>query len=111
MKIAIPINENGILEDHFGHCKYFAVLEINNNEIVSEEIIEAPPHQPGLLPEWLSELGATDILSAGMGNRAIQLLNNKKVNVYVGAPKLKARDLVSGYLDNSIEFRANLCDH
>jgi len=110
-KIAIPVNENSILEDHFGHCDYFAITEVDGNKIVSEEIVQAPSHEPGLLPKWLAEEGTTDVLTAGMGNRAIELFKNQKINVYVGAPKLKARDLVLGYLNNTIEFSDNFCDH
>ena len=110
-KIAVPVNENGILEDHFGHCKYFALAEVEDKKIVSEEIVEAPPHEPGVLPKWLAENGTTDVLASGMGNRAIQLFNQQNVNVFVGAPKLNSRELVEGYLNNSINFSANYCDH
>jgi predicted Fe-Mo cluster-binding NifX family protein len=63
------------------------------------------------LPTWLAENGVTDVLAGGMGNRAIQLFNQNGVNVFVGAPKLEARELISGFLNNSIQFSANYCDH
>jgi predicted Fe-Mo cluster-binding NifX family protein len=110
-KIAVPIDNNGVLDSHFGHCSYFALHEVQGEEIVSEEIIQPPPHEPGVLPGWLSELGVTDVLAGGMGNRAIQLFNQKGVNVFVGAPKVQAKELVNGYLTSSIEFSANYCDH
>jgi predicted Fe-Mo cluster-binding NifX family protein len=74
-------------------------------------MIQPPPHEPGVLPRWLADLGNTDVLAGGMGNRAIQLFNQHGVNVFVGAPKIKARRTGNGYLNNSIEFSANYCDH
>ena len=36
-KIAIPIDENGILDGHFGHCKFIALIDVEGKEIISEE--------------------------------------------------------------------------
>jgi predicted Fe-Mo cluster-binding NifX family protein len=110
-KYAVPVDQNGILDAHFGHCSYFAMHEVEKNEITSTEMIQPPPHEPGVLPRWLADLGVTDVLAGGMGNRAIQLFNQHGVNVFVGAPKITAKELVNGYLNNSIEFSANYCDH
>ena len=109
-KVAIPI-ENGVLTGHFGHAKFFSLTEVVNGEIVNEEILVPPPHEPGVLITWLHELGATDILSGGMGQRAIQLFLENKINVFVGvaqkSPKLLVEDLLNGYLMAG----ANYCDH
>lgn len=110
-KIAIPINSEGMLDGHFGHCKYFSLIDVNENQIISEEIVTPPPHEPGVLPNWLAQKGVTDILAGGMGNRAIQIFNQNNVNVFVGAPVLNTRELVTGFLDGSIDFSANYCDH
>lgn len=110
-KIAVPCDYTGILDAHFGHCKFFDLFEIEGEIIISEEKVVPPPHEPGVLPKWLAEKGATDILAGGMGKRAIQIFNNHGVNVFVGAPQIKSRKLVEGYLDKSIDFSANYCDH
>ena len=110
MKIAIPVKD-GMLDPHFGHCSHFALFQIENKKVVAEELVDAPPHQPGMLPPFIANLGVTDVLAGGMGARAIQIFNSKNVNVFVGAPQKKAIDLVAGFLDNSIEFTANCCDH
>jgi predicted Fe-Mo cluster-binding NifX family protein len=64
-KIAIPVDEKGILDTHFGHCRYFSLYEISGAEIISEEIVEPPPHEPGLLPVWLANRGVTEYWRAG----------------------------------------------
>lgn len=46
-----------------------------------------------------------------MGQGAIQIFNQNQVNVYVGAPQLKAKALVDGHLSRTLKFTANYCDH
>lgn len=110
-KIAVPVDNNGILDAHFGHCKFFALIDVENNKIINEEKTVPPPHEPGLLPRWLSERGATDIIAGGMGHKAIQLFNQSGVNAFVGAPQLSASELVTGHLAGSLSFTANYCNH
>jgi len=107
---AIPVS-NGVLDAHFGHCSHFAFIEVIDNKIVSENLIAAPPHQPGLLPPWIAEKGASDVISGGMGQRAIDIFNENNVNVFVGAPALTTREVVEGFLDGTLTFKANYCDH
>lgn len=110
-KIAVPVNENGMLDAHFGHCKFFILMQTENGKIISEEKLTPPPHEPGVLPKWLAEKGATDILAGGMGQKAIQIFNQNGVNVFVGAPQLNAKELAEGFLNESLSFNANYCDH
>ncbi|MBN1952792.1 MAG: NifB/NifX family molybdenum-iron cluster-binding protein [Bacteroidales bacterium] len=110
-KIAIPVDESGVLDAHFGHCKYFLILTIEKDEIVEQKKVVPPPHEPGLLPGWVANQGATDIIAGGMGQRAIQLFNQSGVNVFVGAPKMTAEELVAGFLKGTLQFTANYCDH
>ncbi len=109
-KIAVPI-EKGIMTGHFGHAKLFALIEMNGEEIVKEELLIPPPHEPGVLPAWLSELGATDIISGGMGQRAIQLFLNNNINVFVGVALKPAAELAVDLVSNRLEKGANYCDH
>ena len=108
--IAVPTS-NGKLDGHFGHCKQFAMVKVEENGIKEINYIDAPPHQPGLLPPWLAERGATDIIAGGMGQRAIDLFNQRGVNVFVGAPALTPEELVEGFLKETLNFSANYCDH
>ncbi|KJF42306.1 NifB/NifX family molybdenum-iron cluster-binding protein [Draconibacterium sediminis] len=110
-KIAVPVDESGILDGHFGHCKYFALLDVEKTTIVNEERVTPPPHEPGVLPKWLAENGVTDVLAGGMGHKAIQIFTYNNVNVFVGAPQLSASELAQGFLNDTIEFSANYCDH
>ena len=33
-RIAIPVNENGILDGHFGHCKFFALIDLEEGIVL-----------------------------------------------------------------------------
>ena len=110
-RIAIPIDEKGILDEHFGHCQYFALIDTEDDKITAEVVVNPPPHEPGILPKWLAKQGASDVLAGGMGHKAIQIFNYNEINVFVGAPKLTATELAIGFTKNEIEFKANYCDH
>ncbi len=64
MKIMIPLAA-GRLTAHFGHCEEFACVELNaeTREILAQERLAAPSHEPGLLPRWLAEQGANLIIA------------------------------------------------
>ncbi len=110
MKFAIPMAE-GKLTAHFGHCKEFAILDVENNEIKNKEMLVPPPHEPGVLPAWLGKLGANVIIAGGMGQKAITLFNEQGIKVVTGAPSLEPEALIKHYLEDSLISGDNLCDH
>lgn len=87
MKIAIPM-AGGQLCMHFGHCEQFALVDVDETagKPTNTTLVTPPPHEPGLLPRWLHEQGATVIIAGGMGQRAHQLFAQSGVKVVVGAP-------------------------
>ncbi|PLX04096.1 MAG: ATPase [Marinilabiliales bacterium] len=109
-RVALPI-ENGMLCSHFGHCQSFLVYDIENAEILSEELHVPPPHEPGVLPSWLAEMGVTDIIAGGMGQRAIALFNEQKINVFIGVQIKDPEQLVKDYILGQLETTDNTCDH
>jgi len=109
-RIAIPLEED-ILCEHFGHCRQFAIVDVDGGMITGETLVTPPPHEPGLLPSWLAGKGVTDIIAGGMGHRAIDLFNRHKINVFVGAPLKNYNDLVKDFLNGTLEAGANYCNH
>ena len=87
MRFAIPLAD-GKLAVHFGHCASFALLDVDpeGKSVMIREDVEAPPHQPGLLPPWLAERGVNRIIAGGMGQRAQALFAEHGIEVIVGAP-------------------------
>lgn len=63
-KVALPLAE-GRLCNHFGHCEQFAVIRVQEGLIDGKELHTPPPHEPGVLPRWLGELGVNLIIAGG----------------------------------------------
>ncbi len=112
LRIAIPLAD-GNLAMHFGHCARFALMDIDldSKTIVARTDVDAPPHQPGLLPPWLAERGAKMIIAGGMGSRAQGLFAEQGIQVLVGAPAESPEKLVTDFMAGSLKSGDNVCDH
>jgi len=110
--IAIPLAD-GKLSMHFGHCAEFALVKVDpdTKKILGTTILPAPEHEPGLLPRWLPEQGATMVIAGGMGMRAQQLFAQNGVKVIVGAFPDTPENLVQAYLNGTLQTGDNACDH
>lgn len=102
MKIALPI-EDGMLSSHFGHASQFAFVEVKDNKPAGSELKSPPPHEPGVLPKWIAEMGATHIICGGIGAMAVKLLEEAGVNVVAGVPSMDPTNAIEGYLNGSIK--------
>ena len=112
MKIAIPVVQ-GKLSAHFGHCEEFALIDVDpdKKEITETRMLPSPVHQPGLLPRWLHEQGATVIIAGGMGGRAQDLFAQNGIKVITGAPSEEPEGIVKAFLSDSLQIGDNVCDH
>jgi predicted Fe-Mo cluster-binding NifX family protein len=110
MKIAIPIAE-GKLTAHFGHAAEFAIVHVENQEVKDKELLTPPPHEPGVLPKWLGDLGVDVIIAGGMGSKAQALFGENGIKVLTGAPSLTPEELVQQYLASALVTGENVCDH
>ncbi len=112
MKIAIPVS-GGRLCPHFGHCDAFSIIEADaaGKTIGGETTIQAPPHEPGLLPRWLHEQGVNLVIAGGMGQRARGLFQEKGIEVVVGAEPEAPSAIVRAWLDGKLATGENICDH
>lgn len=109
-RIAIPV-ENGKLSSHFGHCKQFAIVNVENNNITGEILVTPPPHEPGLLPSWLAGKEVTDVIAGGIGQKALQLFKEHNINVFAGSQIKNYIELVDDMLNSSLVSGNNYCDH
>lgn len=83
MKIAVAC-ENGSIGEHFGHCKQYLVAQCQGTEIVEANYLDAPEHQPGVLPKFLADQGVDIVIVGGIGSKAVTLFNHNKIDVYSG---------------------------
>jgi predicted Fe-Mo cluster-binding NifX family protein len=112
MKIAIPLAE-GKLCMHFGHCQQFALIEVDEagKRVTGKQLLTPPPHEPGVLPQWLHEQGANVIIAGGMGQRAQALFAQHGIKVVVGAPGDDPEQVAKAYLNGTLQTGSNVCDH
>jgi ATP-binding protein involved in chromosome partitioning len=101
MKFALPV-DNGKLTDKFGQASQFAIFKVKDGEVGPKELMPAPPHEPGGIPEWLDDLGITHVIAGTLGEKAQGLLTKKGIEVVAGAPLEAPEMLVEKYLNKTL---------
>ncbi|MCD8196218.1 MAG: NifB/NifX family molybdenum-iron cluster-binding protein [Lachnospiraceae bacterium] len=107
MKIAVSCNGNQIWT-HFGHCENFMIYESKGRSIVSEQSVPNPGHRPGFLPNFLADMGVKVIISGGMGGGAVDIFNERDVEVILGAEG-DAKAAVETYLRGELKSTGSVC--
>jgi predicted Fe-Mo cluster-binding NifX family protein len=104
MRIAISVETNdgldSIVAHHFGRCPYFALVDLDGDDVKGVEVIANPffgNHQPGQVPGFIHQQSADVMLSGGMGGRAIQFFQQYGVQTATGADGT-AQSAVESYL-------------
>ncbi len=105
--------EEGHLAQHFGHCERLALVDVDPTSrlVTASTEVEAPEHQPGLLPPWLKQRGVTLVISGGMGSRARNLFEDVSIEVITGAPAENSATIVRQYLDRTLVTGRSDCTH
>lgn len=107
MKIAVA-SEGERVTEHFGHCENFNIFEVQGDRIINTESIPNPGHKPGFLPVFLSDLGAKVIISGGMGGGAIDIFQEKNMEVVTGAVG-DAKEAVEKYVRGELKSTGSVC--
>jgi len=107
MKIAVA-GEGKNVTEHFGHCVNFLIYDVENGKITNEESIPNPGHKPGFLPNFLADRGVNVIISGGMGGGAVDIFNERNVEVVVGASG-DAKTAVLNYLKGALKSTGSVC--
>lgn len=107
MKIAVA-SEGRMVTEHFGHCEGFTIFEVSDKKVTSKEMIPNPGHRPGFLPVFLYEKGINVVISGGMGGGAIDIFNDKGIEVIVGASG-DAETAVNNYLQGNLKSTGSVC--
>src|SRR6056297_3664341 len=108
-KIAVPV-QGANVSPHFGHAPQFKIFSVEDNNIVAENELENPGHQPGLLPKLLNEEGADLVIASGMGQKAIAIFEKNNIEVVCGAAG-EAKSAVNDYLEGNLDASENSCSH
>lgn len=108
MKIAVAAEGQNVSE-HFGHCEGFMIFETTEAGIMGTTMVESPEHQPGLLPNFLADMGVQVIIAGGMGAGAVNIFNEKKIQVITGASG-DACQSVESYLAGKLASDVSICE-
>jgi len=107
MKIAVA-SENNLVAGHFGHCEAFTIFETEGINVIKKEAVPNPGHKPGFLPNFLNDMGVKVIIAGGMGGGAIDIFNEKHIEVIVGASG-ETDQVVTEYLKGNLRSTGSIC--
>lgn len=110
MRVAFPTNDRTNVEEHFGHAKEFAFANVKDGKVISTEFITPPPHEPGVIPAFVGEKGATAIITGGMGGMAVNLFKQQGIEVILGA-KGTIEEMLQTYIGGNLESSGSACAH
>lgn len=102
MKVAVP-TRNGQVDDHFGHCEYYTIFQIENRKVVNEESVKSPDGcgcKSDIAPR-LAQMGVKIMLAGNMGMGALNVLNLHGIEVMRGCSG-DVKAVVNSYLENNI---------
>lgn len=111
MKLAIP-TRNNCVDDHFGHCAYYSIYEIEENKVLSQEKLEAPQGCgcKSDIASVLSKMGVTLMLAGNMGNGAKSKLEQSNIEVVRGCSGVVGM-VLAAYLAGRISDSGEGCNH
>ena len=110
MRVAIAIKDSNIAE-HFGHCDYFKVFNIEKNKVINEEKIKNPPHQKGLLPKFLSDNDINVLITGNIGEMAVKLMEELGIEAIRGVNG-DINQIIEDYLNGKLKSSEDCCtDH
>ena len=109
MKFAIP-TENEKLCAHFGSCKLFTFIEVDeSNKIISTETKAPSGECHEYMAPWVAQNNVDVVIAGGMGVPAQEMVIAEGIKVIVGAPIESPEKLVLDYLNNTLELASNSC--
>ena len=110
-KIALPITKTNQIDDHFGHCEYYGIYTISNDNAIANIVTLKSEQGCGCksnIAKVLSESGVSVMLASGIGNGAINVLNNHGIDVVRGCSG-DAETIVKQFLDGKITDSGSSC--
>ena len=112
MKIAIP-TRNQVVDNHFGHCEYYTIYTIDENQKIINQTRDDSPEGCGCksnIASVLEEKGVTLMLAGNMGVGAKNKLESHHIQVIRGCSG-PVEQVLNDWLQGKIKDSGELCDH
>lgn len=109
MKIAATY-DNGNIFQHFGKTETFKVYEVEDNKVVSSEVIGSNGTGHGALAGLLAAQGISVLICGGIGGGAQTALAEAGIEVCSGAQG-NTDEVVEAYLKGELTSAGTTCDH
>lgn len=111
-KIAIPTRDE-MVDDHFGHCAYYTIVTLDDqNQVINRERL-ASPEGCGCksnIASVMQEMGISLMLAGNMGMGAYNKLNAHGISVIRGCHG-KVEDVLKAYQSGNLTDSLEACDH
>ena len=109
MKIAVTY-DNGNIFQHFGKTEFFKVYEVENNQVISSEVISSNGAGHGALAELLGNQSVDLLICGGIGGGAQTALADAGVEVCSGVQG-DVDQAVEAYVKGELVSAGVNCDH
>lgn len=109
MKIAVTY-DNGNVFQHFGKTENFKVYEVEDNKVVSSEVMSSNGSGHGALAGLLAEQGIEVLICGGIGGGAQAALEEAGIELCAGAQG-DTDQVVEAYLSGELVSTGVNCDH
>lgn len=109
MKIAVTY-DNGNIFQHFGRTEFFKVYEVEDNKVISSEVVDSNGTGHGALAGLLAEQSVDVLICGGIGGGAQNALADAGVELCAGAQG-DCDAAVEAYLKGELVSTGANCDH
>jgi len=113
MRIAVTY-ENGLIFQHFGHTQQFKVYDVQDEKILSSEVVDTNGSGHGALAGVLTALNADVLICGGIGGGAQMALAAAGIRLFggvSGSADAAVEALISGQLAYNPNVQCNHHDH
>ena len=110
--IAIPTRD-GMVDNHFGHCAYYTVVTLDDqNQVVKQERLDSPEGCgcKSNIASVMQEMGITLMLAGNMGMGAYNKLSAHGIAVIRGCHG-KVEDVLKAYQNGELKDSLESCNH
>lgn len=111
-KIALP-TRSGMIDNHFGHCEFYTILTVDENNHITRTEVLPSPQGCGCKSDIASKLqadGVTIMLAGNMGAGALSKLSACGIEVVRGCTG-PVMEVAEAYLAGQIQDSGVGCEH